>query len=62
MDSYGNPSPYTFQTYSVVGKRVDHLASALRHKSLVSPTSSGLKLLGIYSKNFPDWCISEQVC
>eukprot|EP01084_Bolivina_argentea_P116329 206716_1 len=60
VDSYGTPSPYHFHTYNVVGKRIDHLACGLNHASLVPPNSSGLKLLGIYSRNCPEWVIAEQ--
>ncbi len=62
VDSYGTPSPYAFHTYSVVGKRIDHLASGLNHTSLVPPDSCGLKLVGIYSRNCPEWVIAEQAC
>ncbi len=60
IDSEGNPAPYVFESYEETARRVDHLASALVHEDLCPPTADGLRLLGLYMKNCPEWVIADQ--
>ncbi|CAM9678327.1 unnamed protein product [Chrysoparadoxa australica] len=60
VDSAGNATSYIFQTYREVEERVDNLASGLAQEQLMTPNPDGMKLLGIYAKNCPEWVIAEQ--
>ncbi|KAG5193026.1 long chain acyl-CoA synthetase [Tribonema minus] len=60
VDSAGQPTPYIFQSYREVLARVDRLAAGLEQERLTPPNADGMKLLGLYSRNRPEWVIGEQ--
>lgn len=60
IDSEGNAAPYVFESYEEAARRVDHLASALEHEDLCPATPDGLRLLGLYMKNCPEWILADQ--
>ncbi|CAM9796625.1 unnamed protein product, partial [Phaeothamnion confervicola] len=60
VDSRGAATPYVFQTYHEVEERVDHFAAGLEHGGLTPRNADGMKLLGLYSRNRPEWIIAEQ--
>lgn len=62
MDSRGQATPFVFQTYGEVERRIDNLAAGLRHAQLMKPNPDGMRLLGIYCRNRPEWVIAEQAC
>jgi len=53
-------SEYVWRTYADVAAKRDAIASGLQSLGLVVPNDAGLKVLGIYSANRPEWVIFEQ--
>jgi long-chain acyl-CoA synthetase len=43
-----------------VEERVDRLAAGLEHEGLTPPNADSMKLLGLYSRNRPEWVLAEQ--
>ena len=49
-----------YSTYQDTAVAALSVASNLSHKDLILPNEEGLKLLGIFMKNSPEWIVSEQ--
>ena len=62
----GTAGPYVWSTYEEVGKRADNFGSGLVRLGLCPPLKDeevrNRGMLGIYSKNRPEWVIGEQGC
>lgn len=59
VSTTGFATPYIFSSYTEVVARVDCVAAGLDKLDLVPPNDTGLKLLGLYLPNCPEWIISE---
>jgi len=55
-----SPPTLSFTSFSDTAALINTVATAFHDLSLVQPNEEGLKLLGIFSKNSPDWIIAEQ--
>lgn len=55
------PCCFPFFRRSEIAERVDHFASGLEEEGMTPPNPDGMKLLGLFSKNRPEWVIAEQV-
>ncbi|OQR97539.1 Long-chain-fatty-acid--CoA ligase [Achlya hypogyna] len=55
----GEVGPFVWQTYAEVYERVQSIASGLLLERLTKATADGLKLVGIYMKNRPEWSLAQ---
>eukprot|EP00996_Jenningsia_fusiforme_P002106 NODE_294_length_2501_cov_132.613377_g271_i0.p1 GENE.NODE_294_length_2501_cov_132.613377_g271_i0~~NODE_294_length_2501_cov_132.613377_g271_i0.p1 ORF type:complete len:681 (-),score=130.41 NODE_294_length_2501_cov_132.613377_g271_i0:368-2410(-) len=62
----GVPGPYKWVTYAEVWERVKRLGSGIQALDLAPRTEvekmGSFRVLGVYSKNRPEWVITEQAC
>jgi long-chain acyl-CoA synthetase len=62
----GEAGEYVWETYAQVGARVDKFGSGLQALNCIpscgDPVLDNKGLLGIYSRNVPEWIVAEQAC
>ena len=58
----GSVGPFEWQTYAQVSARIDAIAAALWKVQLVPSAAQGLRFLGLYCKNSPEWMLAAEAC
>jgi long-chain acyl-CoA synthetase len=58
----GSIGPYSWQSYTEVSARIDAVAAALWKLELVPRAAEGLRFLGLYCKNSPEWMLVAEAC
>ena len=58
----GSVGPFEWQTYAQVSARIDAIAAALWKLQLVPSAAQGLRFLGLYCKNSPEWMLAAEAC
>ena len=58
----GSVGPFEWQTYAQVSARIDAIAAALWKLQLVPTAAQGLRFLGLYCKNSPEWMLAAEAC
>ena len=58
----GSVGPFEWQTYAQVSARIDAVAAALWKLQLVPTAAQGLRFLGLYCKNSPEWMLAAEAC
>ncbi|CAN0425565.1 unnamed protein product, partial [Laminaria digitata] len=51
---------FSFSRHREIAERIDHFASGLEEEGMTPPNPDGMKLLGLFSRNRPEWVIAEQ--
>jgi len=62
IDAAGQAQDFSWLTYKQTAIRIDNFGSGLTHLDLCPANKEGLKVLGFYAKNRPEWVVGEQGC